>query len=237
MPRVDLTALWPEAAAQSMQMRYRHIVREVSVNDDHVAIDAEKFDACIIAAPPYAVARILTSSTELEALNDLLSQLKAFSYRPIATLTLELERDWHLPQPLMLLEENMDCGHYGQWLFERQRKNQLTVVISDSEDFLKYERDAFVKNIAEQIHQQVSQHPKACSPMPAVVSHRLIVEKRATFSATPGLERPKNKTAWPRLALAGDWTDTGYPAVLEGAVRSGQCAATIMLEQLRAISP
>jgi len=232
VPRVDLTALWPDAAAQSLNMRYRHIVREVSVSHDQVSVDSEKFDACIVATPPYAVARILTSSTEPQALSDLLAQLQAFSYRPIATLALELERDWHLPHPLMMLDESIACGHYGQWVFERQQKNQLAVVISDSEDFLKHERSAFVENIAEQIRQQVSQHPKASSPMPAVVSHRLIVEKRATFSATPGLDRPTNKTAWPRLMLAGDWTDTGYPAVLEGAVRSGQRAATILTKQL-----
>ncbi len=237
VPRVDLTALWPETAAQGMDMRYRHIVREVVVSRDQVSVDTEKFDACIIAVPPYAVARILTSSTEEQALKVLQLQLQAFSYRPIATLTLGLEQDWRLPQPVMMLDENITCGHYGQWLFERKQKNQLTVVISDSEDFLKHERSTFVEQITEQIRQQVSQHPKAKQPMPGVVSHRLIVEKRATFSAVPGLVRPANKTVWPRLALAGDWTDTGYPAVLEGAVRSGQSAAAIMIQQLQGSDP
>ena len=232
VPRVDLTALWPEIAAQNMQMRYRHIVREVLVEADHIAIDAERFDACIVAVPPYAAARILLSTTRPEQFNDLQSQLHAFTYRPIATLTLELEQDWHLPQPLMMLEENSSSGHFGQWVFARKEKNQLTIVISDAEDFLKHERSTFVGNIAEQIRQQVNQHPKGLSPLPQILSHRLIVEKRATFSAVPGLRRPDNKTAWPRLALAGDWTDTGYPAVLEGAVRSGQRAAQVLLEQL-----
>ncbi len=237
VPRVDLTELWPDRAAQSMDMRYRHIVREVTVSHAQVSVDAERFDACIVAVPPYAVARILTSATESAQLNTLHTQLQAFSYRPIATLTLELERDWRLPHPLMMLDENTASGHYGQWLFERKKKNQLTVVISDSEDFLKHERNVFVENIAEQIRQQISQHPRAQLPMPRVVSHRLIVEKRATFSAVPGLVRPANKTAWPRLALAGDWTDTGYPAVLEGAVRSGQSAAAIMIQQLQGFHP
>jgi uncharacterized protein with NAD-binding domain and iron-sulfur cluster len=68
--------------------------------------------------------------------------------------------------------------------------------------------------------------------MPAVNAHRLIVEKRATFAAVPGLQRPPNQSPWPRLSLAGDWTDTGYPAVLEGAVRSGKQAAKTLIEAL-----
>jgi uncharacterized protein with NAD-binding domain and iron-sulfur cluster len=61
--------------------------------------------------------------------------------------------------------------------------------------------------------------------MPAVAASALLIDKRATFLARPGLTRPAQRTAWPTLALAGDWTDTGYPGVLEGAVRSGLRAA------------
>ncbi len=62
--------------------------------------------------------------------------------------------------------------------------------------------------------------------LPEVVAHNIIVEKRATFAAVPGLARPQNRTPWPRVWVAGDWTNTEYPAVLEGAVRSGLQAAT-----------
>jgi len=231
VPRVDLTALWPEVAAQGFDMRYRHLVREVSVSSDEVSIDGEKFDACIVAVPPYAASRILNTSTHAEQLSRLHAQLKKFTYRPIATLTLQLEQDWQLPHPIMMLEENLTLGHYGQWVFARQKKNQLCVVISDAEDFLKHERNIFVNNIGQQIREQVSLHANASVLMPAISSHRLIVEKRATFSAVPGLERPTNRTPWPRLTLAGDWTATGYPAVLEGAIRSGQQAAATLLAQ------
>jgi uncharacterized protein with NAD-binding domain and iron-sulfur cluster len=111
------------------------------------------------------------------------------------------------------------------------------VVISDAADYLKHERVSFVDNIARQIREQVQRHPTsrrgAQQSMPAVSSHRLIVEKRATFAAVPGLQRPRNQSPWPRLSLAGDWTDTGYPAVLEGAVRSGQQAAKTLTETLQ----
>jgi squalene-associated FAD-dependent desaturase len=57
--------------------------------------------------------------------------------------------------------------------------------------------------------------------------HRVVKEKRATFAATPAqlLRRPKARTRWRNLVLAGDWTDTGWPATIEGAIRSGFTAA------------
>jgi uncharacterized protein with NAD-binding domain and iron-sulfur cluster len=55
----------------------------------------------------------------------------------------------------------------------------------------------------------------------------VVKEIRATFSAAPGLEssRPETETRWPNLVLAGDWTRSGWPATMEGAVRSGYLAA------------
>ena len=55
----------------------------------------------------------------------------------------------------------------------------------------------------------------------------VIKEVNATYSPRPGIDqqRPKPETAWPRVFLAGDWTATGWPATMEGAVRSGYLAA------------
>jgi squalene-associated FAD-dependent desaturase len=60
-----------------------------------------------------------------------------------------------------------------------------------------------------------------------VPPHRVVKEKRATFAATPAqlMRRPKARTRWRNLVLAGDWTDTGWPATIEGAIRSGFTAA------------
>lgn len=59
---------------------------------------------------------------------------------------------------------------------------------------------------------------------------RLLREKRATFAATQAQlrRRPVARTRWNNLALAGDWTDTGLPATIEGAIRSGQAAAALL---------
>jgi squalene-associated FAD-dependent desaturase len=232
VPRVDLSSLWPAVAAQQVTMRYRHIVRNLQPQVDGVRVDGELFDACILAVPPYAVQRVLA---ECLLTNDptalaLHQSLQAFSYRSIATLTLQLKEPWSLPVPLMMLDENAASLQVGQWVFSRaDYRDQVTVVVSDSPDLLKVDRDALIDAVATQIRSQCLKHPKATGALPAVIHHRLIVEKRATFEACPGLRRPATQTRWPRLLLAGDWTDTGYPAVLEGAVRSGLHAAETLL--------
>ncbi|MBV5325205.1 MAG: FAD-dependent oxidoreductase, partial [Rhodospirillaceae bacterium] len=64
-------------------------------------------------------------------------------------------------------------------------------------------------------------------PMPIA---RVVKEKRATFAATPAQlrRRPGAKSVWGNLALAGDWTDTGWPATIEGAIQSGFTAAATL---------
>jgi uncharacterized protein with NAD-binding domain and iron-sulfur cluster len=71
---------------------------------------------------------------------------------------------------------------------------------------------------------------------PAKVIHSLVIkEKRATFSPKPGIEklRPRAETAFENLFLAGDWTATGFPATIEGAVMSGKSAAAMAGRYLR----
>jgi len=68
----------------------------------------------------------------------------------------------------------------------------------------------------------------AGEPLPP---HRIVKERRATFAQTPAevARRPGPRTAYENLTLAGDWTDTGLPATIEGAVCSGHAAAELML--------
>ncbi len=64
-----------------------------------------------------------------------------------------------------------------------------------------------------------------------LVKSTVIKEVHATYSPRPGIDayRPQQSTAWPRVFLAGDWTSTGWPATMEGAVRSGYLAAEALM--------
>ena len=63
---------------------------------------------------------------------------------------------------------------------------------------------------------------------------QIVKEKRATFAATPeqDAKRPASQNRWRNLFLAGDWTETGLPATIEGALRSGETAAALALKHL-----
>ena len=72
-----------------------------------------------------------------------------------------------------------------------------------------------------------------------IVHHRVIKEKRATFSAQPGIDaaRPDARGAITNLYLAGDWCNSGWPATMEGAVRSGYLAAAALLDDRQVAGP
>ena len=71
-----------------------------------------------------------------------------------------------------------------------------------------------------------------CADPDTVPPHRIIREKRATFAALPAQDalRPGPETAWRNLVLAGDWTQTGLPSTIEGALRSGFRAASLAVQ-------
>ncbi|WP_144638390.1 hydroxysqualene dehydroxylase HpnE [Bordetella genomosp. 13] len=233
LPCVDLSALWPDAAARQVTMRYGNTVRQLDPSDRWVDVNGERFDAAVLAVPPLVAARLLGGALRETGSQALLKALQAFDYMPIATLNLRLARPWPLPEPMMMLREDAARGHAGQWLFDRSRltgadqRAELAVVISAAAGLAEADRGAIIANLIEQVREQAARHA-GLPPMPAVELAELFIEKRATFSAVPQRARPLNHTPWRTLALAGDWTDTGYPGVLEGAVRSGLQAARVL---------
>ena len=230
LPRIDLSALWTDAATRQCTMRYGSTVRQLKPEHDHVQVNNEHFDTAVLAVPPVIAARLLEGPLQDAGAAALLAALRSFHYFPIATLNLRLAQPWRLPEPMMLLREDPTRGHDGQWLFDRSQisgitsTGELALVISVAQGLAGRDREAGIAALIQQIREQATQ----LAPMPAIEAAELFIEKRATFAATPALQRPGNATPWPRLVLAGDWTDTGYPGVLEGAVRSGLQAATIL---------
>ncbi len=226
LPRGDLSSLWPDAAAALCTMRYGHPVRALQMGADAVRVDDETYDGVVLAVPPPRAARLLDALHPDPAL---MQALEAFRFLPIATLTLRLAAPvprW--PAPMVMLRDDPAQGRYGQWLFDRSLLGRLTgtdpevtVVVSDAAALAALPRAQAVQALIRQLQEEVD--------LPEVLANKLVIDKQATFAAVPGLVRPSVRTAWPRLVLAGDWTDTGYPGVLEGAVCSGQAAARALL--------
>jgi squalene-associated FAD-dependent desaturase len=107
-----------------------------------------------------------------------------------------------------------------------ERRQMLTLVISGAQALISKSKAELVKIALHDLHRVL---PKTKN---AKLMHSLVIkEKRATFSPAPGLEefRPSLATEFRNLFLAGDWTATGYPATIEGAVLSGQKAAEMVL--------
>ena len=231
LPRTDLSQLWPQAAAARLDMRYGQLVRSLQPGVDDIRVDGATYDAAVLAVPPYMVSRMIAA---LPGSAPLLESLGAFSYAPIATLTLQFTSAMPaLTQPILMLREDHDRGHIGQWVFDRTRllsldpaRPELTVVASQHPALFELSRSELMQRLRTQLSEQLA--------LPPVAEAELIIEKRGTFESRPGLARPGHLTPWPRLALAGDYTDTDYPAVLEGAVRSGLGAATALHEALAA---
>jgi squalene-associated FAD-dependent desaturase len=114
-------------------------------------------------------------------------------------------------------------GGVAQWLF--LRGEIASVTISAAEEHVDTPAEALAPRIWADVARALDR-PDA--PMPPV---RIVKEKRATFAQTPeSLDlRPGAPTFYRNLFLAGDWTDTGLPATIEGAVRSGLRAAEAVL--------
>jgi len=200
------------------------------VDDSQVLIDGEPYAAAVLAVPPGVAARLLPQHPEMTAVQ---RALRAFRHLPIATLTVRLAAPFRLAFPMLMLTEDPARGHLGQWVFDRTTllghdtaHGELAVVVSAASAFEGQDRAACAAGLLEQLREQLA--GTGASGLPPVERWELLIDKRATFAAVPDLARPGNATAWPRLALCGDWTDTGYPGTLEGAVRSGLQAGRLL---------
>ncbi len=114
----------------------------------------------------------------------------------------------------------------GHWIFNRGQTSNgewyLQVVISATRELANWGREKIVDAVLAELRQLLPELASA-----KVLRTRVITEHKATFSAVPGVDelRPTQSTSIPGLFLAGDYTQTGWPATMEGAVRSGQLAA------------
>ena len=160
-------------------------------------------DAVVLAVPPLAAAALvpgLTTPTQCRAIVNAHFRL---TQRVVAPFILGL------------------VGGVGHWLFVRDDVASVTVSAACAL------ADEANDRIAARLWPEVALALRL--DRDAGMAWRVVKERRATFAQTPDemRRRPAARTAHPNLFLAGDWTDTGLPATIEGSVRSGNTAATL----------
>ncbi len=227
--RVDLSALFPEPAANYVRARGGEVFtsRRVTAVDPSAdgfwvtAGDASRpFSHVICALPPHQVAAFVSG---FSALNETAAIVQAMTYQPITSVYLQFDGRVKLPAPMTGVANGV-----AHWLFDREaicsQRGLIGAVISAEGPHQDLTQEA----LAARVHEEIATH---FGPLPPLQWQRVINEKRATFSATPALHRPTQQTSLKNFWLAGDYTASDYPATLEAAVRSGiTCAHGILGE-------
>ena len=208
VPAVPLSDLYSAALEHKLgaevRIRLRSNIRKIDPDDSD-------YDFQIVAVPFERVGSLLP---ELDL------GLERFEHSPITGVHLWFDRPITQLPHAVLLDRTM------QWMF-RKSDRYVQCVVSASRDLLPVSREDIVSLAKRDL----------ASYFPAVAEARLerahvIKEVRATYSIVPGLEaeRPSSRTQHGNVLLAGDWTQTGWPATMEGAVRSGYLAAQAAAE-------
>jgi squalene-associated FAD-dependent desaturase len=227
LARTDLSALFPEPAADFVRARGGRVETGVAV--ERVGRDgggflltvhggAHRCERVICAVAPHHAAALLADMPELAAAR---RQIEAFAYEPIHSVWLQFDGPVRLPAPMTGL-----AGGAAQWLFDREaicgQRGLIGAVISASAAHVGHAQHALAQRVADELAAHFG-------PLPPLRWQRVIAEKRATFSCTPALARPAPVTPCAGFFLAGDYTAGDHPATLEGAVRSGLAAARAAL--------
>ena len=232
----DLGRLFPDPALDFIERNRGSIklgqrVTGVQISDNTITAASTDTDnypgAHIILATPYYITEQLIS--KVDTLKSLADQLGQFDSNPIVTVYLQYPEHVTLGREMIGMVDTT-----SQWILDRKLCDQpglLSVVISGSGPHMDMDNDALTQRVSDEIAQQFPQWP---APERSMV----IREKRATFHCCTGINdiRPGNRTAVEGLWLAGDYTDTGLPATLESAVRSGIRCAKGIRDQL-ALAP
>ncbi len=230
-PRVDFSALFPQAAAAFVErhggaVKLGAMARQLLRKADgwQVNVENDRFDAVVCALPPHRAGMVLGSLPELAGVS---ARLSAWEYQPIVTVYLQYEAHVGLPRPMTGLADSI-----AQWVFDRRHTHAtaglIAVVISAEGEHLSLGREAMMDAVEHELHFRLGLPAKS-------LWRATIAEKLATYACVPDMVRPANRTALPGLWLAGDYTagtPHDYPATLEGAVRSGVAAAQQLLETI-----
>ncbi len=234
----DLGQLFPAPALEYVEQHGGRVILGERVSELRIVNDAIEAAATtqqlhssahvVLATPAYATARLLAPHAPLQTITRNLEQL---NYEPICTVYLRYPAHVTLDTDMVGF-----TGTLTQWLIDRAHCDQhglMAAVISARGAHMDLSNEELTVHVCKEIAQRYPAWPAPYSSM-------VIREKRATFACRVGINalRPANATPVRGLWLAGDYTNTGYPATLEGAVRSGvECARQILLMECGGLPP
>ena len=210
--------------AEGLQIRV-----QVRGKDSPQASPDETFDYLVAALPFDALERVLPQTTESTGLREDISH---FENSSITGIHLWFDRQISDLDHAVLLDRTI------QWMFHKSRLqpirtqgsnspgSYIELVVSSSKTLIDKSRSEIVDLALAEVREFFPAAGQA-----NLVKSTVIKEVNATYSPRPGIDvyRPAALTAWPRVFLAGDWTATGWPATMEGAVRSGYLAAEALV--------
>jgi squalene-associated FAD-dependent desaturase len=237
IPTVPLTDLYSTAGdyirARGGEIQFRASVESFQTVPFAVKVTTngqeQQFDYLILAVPFEVLGRMLPDTPSAAPLVAALGQ---FSTSPITGIHLWFDRQISDLDHAVLLDRTI------QWMFHKSRL--IAARNSDAQDkgngggsyvelVVSCSRSLVEKSKAEIVEMAMKEAQEffPSAPDAILLKSTVIKEVHATYSPRPGIDqyRPKPETAWPRVFLAGDWTATGWPATMEGAVRSGYLAA------------
>jgi zeta-carotene desaturase len=157
----------------------------------------------------------------------LAAELSQFSTSPITGIHLWFDRQISDLDHAVLLDRTIQWMFHKSRLIESRENNSgngsyVEFVVSCSRSLVEKSKPEIIEMALKEAQEFFPASREA-----KLLKSTVIKEVHATYSARPGIDqyRPKPASAWPRVFLAGDWTATGWPATMEGAVRSGYLAA------------
>ena len=232
VPAVPLSQLYGTAAeyieARGGKVHLRAAVDSIQRSDDGlrlcVAGEEVSADYAVLATPFNGVDKLLPDAPEMEGVR---TQARSLASSPITGIHLWFDREITPLEHAVLLERTI------QWMFHKSKilatrrdaapdGSYLELVVSSSKTLVDKPRGEIIELAVRELGEFFPAAREAKLTKATVVK-----EVHATFSPAPGSDanRAPHRSPWPRLFLAGDWTATGWPATMEGAVRSGYGAA------------
>lgn len=238
LPSIPLSDLYGSAVeyirAREGEVLLRSPVTAIGPKQDRVGVltssGEQQFDFAVLAAPFQNVASLLPADTASEPIKQ---QLAHFESSSITGIHLWFDREITPLPHAVLLDRTI------QWMFHKSKFHEgreqgtqgsyIELVVSASKSLVPKSREEILELATRELAEFFPAVREA-----KLVKATVIKEIYATYAVLPGLDkfRPAAKTQWPRTFLAGDWTATGWPATMEGAVRSGYLAAEALTEYL-----